>query len=213
VAVSDGASSSVFAREWARLLVDEFAQTPFAPGEVWPRIAALGRRWRQQVSSPSLPWYAEEKLAHGSHASLLVVTWDLAGGVWCAHAVGDTCLFVVRKHRLHRAFPLTRSAAFDNRPSLLSTEAARLAGPSLPEWEKDTGDFTGGDRFLLMTDALAAWFLAEAEAGKQPWEELPPGETQWPCWLQARRTSGALRNDDVTLIEVRAKLRPAERPA
>lgn len=29
-----------------------------------------------------------------------------------------------------------------------------------------------GDLMVLATDALAAWFLRQAEAGEQPWQEL-----------------------------------------
>ena len=204
VAVSDGASSSIFAREWARLLADEFASGPFDEATAGPRIAALGRRWREQVSGRPLPWYAEEKLAQGSHATLLAVTWDLAGGSWSAHAVGDTCLFVVRDRRLRVAFPLTRSVAFDSRPRLLSTHGDRPLAP----FQKAAGTFTGRDRFLLMSDALAVWFLARVEADKQPWDELPAGDADWREWLRAQRTGGGLRNDDVTCVEVNGVRRP-----
>jgi len=201
VAVSDGASSSVFAREWARLLVADFSRGPFPPaGEAGARIAALGKTWRQQVQSGKLPWYAEEKLTQGSHASLLVVTWDLTGKrTFSARALGDSCLFVVRGgDRLCHAFPVTRAADFGNHPRLLSTETATATDP-LPFVALDRF-YEPGDRFFCMTDALAHWFLARYEAGEKPWEMLPLDRAAFPGWLQARRDDGSLKNDDVTLL-------------
>lgn len=203
VAVSDGASSSVFAREWARLLVADFSRGPFPPaGEASARVAALGKAWREQVGNSELPWYAEEKLTQGSHASLLVVTWDLTGRrTFSARALGDSCLFVVRGgERLCHAFPVIRAADFGNHPRLVSTEtAAAPAGDPLPFVALDR-PYEPGDRFWLMTDALAHWFLAAHEAGEKPWEIVPTERALFPGWLQARRDDGSLKNDDVTLL-------------
>lgn len=205
VAVSDGASSSVFAREWARLLVGAFAAGPFpAASEANARVARLGQTWRDQVKSgPSaLPWYAEEKLTQGSHASLLVVTWDLTGArTFSARALGDSCLFVVRRGRLKHAFPVTRAADFGNHPHLLGTELGTAArAEHAPTFLALDRSYEPGDRFLLMTDALAHWFLAEHEAGRKPWDALPAEQSKLAPWLDARRANGSLKNDDVTLL-------------
>ncbi len=199
-AVADGASSSVFARQWARLLVDEFVSAPFVDGEAEERIALLGFQWREQVASESLPWYAQEKLAQGAHAALLVVWWDSAARTWSARAIGDACLFILRGNELRHAFPVTRSDAFDNRPVLVSTEAASENAFPLPPFHAAEGAFEDGDRFLLMTDALAAWFLAETEAGNTPWETLPGDQSAFGEWLQSLRADNRMRNDDVTLL-------------
>jgi hypothetical protein len=64
------------------------------------------------------------------------------------------------------------------------------------------------DRFLLMTDALAQWFLREYEAGKAPWEVIEPilaesaGKEAFVSWVRELRDSQGLRNDDVTLVVV-----------
>jgi len=199
-AVADGASSSVFARQWARLLVSEFTSAPFVDGEAAERIALLGFQWREQVASESLPWYAQEKLTQGAHAALLVVWWDAAALTWSARAIGDACFFILRGNDLLHAFPLTHSCDFDNRPTLISTETASENAPPLPPFHTAEGAFEEGDRFLLMTDALAAWFLAETEAGNAPWETLPREQPAFEEWLRERRSDGSMRNDDVTLL-------------
>jgi len=69
------------------------------------------------------------------------------------------------------------------------------------------GDWRIGDRFYLMTDALAHWWLAEHEAGRAPWAALDrPGgrgrRRSFPDWVDDRRRRRHLRNDDVTLLRI-----------
>src|SRR5204863_208012 len=114
-------------------------------------------------------WYAERKAKEGAFSSLLGVT--LEGERWRALAIGDSCLFVVRSGKVLRAFPLERAEQFSNRPSLLSSVARSNAGV----WDDVTmveGDLATNDRLLLMTDALAQWFLVESEMGRRPWAAL-----------------------------------------
>jgi len=66
------------------------------------------------------------------------------------------------------------------------------------------GELQEKDRLLLMTDALAQWFLAEAEMGRRPWAALAKVTTpeQFAAYIDCLRAGGALRNDDVTLVSV-----------
>src|SRR5688572_24462376 len=63
VAVTDGASSAVFAREWATMLAATFARPPFpaTDGEVAKTIGALGKEWRLEVEKKAIAWWAQEK--------------------------------------------------------------------------------------------------------------------------------------------------------
>ncbi len=58
-----------------------------------------------------------------------------------------------------------------------------------------------------MTDALAAWFLAQAEQGERPWSIIRDLDTcdqanEFADVVSDLRTSRLLRNDDVTLIRI-----------
>jgi hypothetical protein len=203
VALSDGASSAVFAREWAARLVGAFgdgSRFPDEDGAFARCVAELGREWRCEVENKATSWHAQEKLASGSSATLLVTTWDLAARKLAARAVGDVCLFLVRRDRLRYAFPLKESRRFGDRPDLLSTEIG--AGAPCPSVLGFDTAYEPGDRFLLMTDALAAWFLHQYELKRRPWNDLPTSDAALTAWLKTRRDDGTLKNDDVTLVDL-----------
>jgi hypothetical protein len=207
-AVADGASESAFAGLWARLLVEGF----LAAGR--PRHLAhwLGQArglWSAEVMGLELPWYAEMKREEGAFATL--VGLGLGAGQWRAVAVGDSCLIRVRKDRQVRAFPLRVFAEFDNQPALIGSRAGR---PLTPRYA--AGTLLPGDCLLLMTDALAEWFLRSHETGARPWDELAPllcegrSEEDFGAWVGDLRGRGALRNDDVTVLSIEPSAAPEE---
>lgn len=201
VALADGASSAIFARQWAGLLTEAFGTGepfPTENSEFAAKVAELGRKWRGEVEGKATTWHAQEKLASGSSSTLLVVTWYRDEMRWEARSIGDVCLFVVRQERLKFAFPVTRSAKFGDRPELLSTEEKKAA----PKVVRFGAAYESGDRFLLMTDALSAWFLGQWERKRKPWNDLPTTEEALGPWLKKHRDSGELKNDDVTIVDI-----------
>ena len=200
-AVADGASESSFARQWAELLVEGFVQDAPSVAELHDFVAPLQAVWAEGQKGKATAWYSERKAAEGAFSSLLGLS--IEGDRWRALAIGDTCLFVVRSGKVLRAFPLERAEQFSNRPSLLSSVARANAGV----WSDVAaveGELQGKDRLLLMTDALAQWFLVESEMGRRPWAALAKVTTpeQFAAYIDCLRAGGALRNDDVTLVSV-----------
>jgi hypothetical protein len=203
LALADGASAAIYARQWAQLLALDFATgapVPDGDGAFWERVAVLGESWSSQVGGGKAgAWWAEEKLPEGSQASLLVCRFEK--NKLLAASIGDVCLFVVREERLKWAFPLTKSAAFGNHPALVPTDPTRLKRK--PPVVRRKFSLEPGDRVFLATDAIAQWFLLRHEQKARPWDELSAEETAFCDWVQARRDDDSLKNDDVTLIELR----------
>ena len=209
-AVADGASESAFAPLWARLLTEAFVAAA-RPGDVAAWLEESRQRWWGEVGELALPWYGEAKREEGAFATFLGLDLHPPAtdrpGAWEAVAVGDTCLVQVRRRQV-QAFPVSRAGDFNDRPALL---ASRGGPPPAPA--RCAGSFLDGDRLLLMTDALAQWFLAEWEGGGQPWDELEPlapaPEGLFAAWVAGLRSRGAMRDDDVTLLSI--ELLPAEK--
>ncbi|MCW3098945.1 MAG: hypothetical protein JWL77_4563 [Chthonomonadaceae bacterium] len=216
VAIADGATESSFARAWARALTEGFACEPLSAQpdltELMDRVGPLQQQWHAGVAWDRLPWYAEDKARNGAFAALLTLRFEepltatetdepSAERLWHALAIGDTCLFQIRDDALHLAFPLAESAAFDSTPLLLSSNPAR----NLQVWDQAqvlNGVFKPGDILLLMTDALAKWFLSEIESGAKPWQTLCTftDQSELAALTVMLRAEHRLKNDDTSLI-------------
>ncbi|GIK37980.1 MAG: hypothetical protein BroJett011_18130 [Chloroflexota bacterium] len=162
-----------------------------------------------------LPWFALEKVQYGAFAALLGLSLTTNGtesftGHWTAFAAGDSCLFHVRHPELLVCFPIERADQFNNHPVLLSTNPLKNQLLSEVadklEWR---GQWQVGDQFLLMTDALAQWFMVQVEQGEQPWLTLKEVASHsqllsgaFNTWITDLRTSKNIRNDDVTLLMI-----------
>lgn len=217
-AVADGATESSFARLWARLLVLLYCNPhvqlpPVATDEFVEQVGWLGRVWERQVYSQPLEWFALAKAERGSFSSLVGLTLEAGGdraigrGSWQATAVGDSCLFHLRGDRLLLAAPISDPAEFGHHPRLISTNPARNH-QVWQDLDRDAlgGEWAAGDQFLLMTDALACWFLTRVADGGQPWRSLDKASrshAHFAQWLHQRRAATEIRNDDVTLLTIR----------
>jgi len=213
-AVADGATGSVFSGTWAHQLVKLYvAKGPRRPETLRKWVEREVRAWLACVSRSDLPWYAVNKVNEGAFAALVglsLLRGDLGGGSWTALAVGDSCLFQLRDGALVTRFPVAASEALGYHPWLLSTRADKNA----TIWERGdelrrTGDWQPGDSFLMMTDALAHWFLRQVEVDEKPWHTLSDlvtasalDRTAFLNWIEELRDAKQLRNDDVTLLIV-----------
>jgi hypothetical protein len=210
LAVADGATESSFARGWARLLVRGFGSGELDTDLGDTALHSLQRRWDAQTNRDPLPWYAEEKRASGAFSTLLGLELDAGSSDetcsrrWRAVAIGDSCLVQLRGDRVLACFPVERSADFDSRPFLLASVPSRNVDASEHVRCLD-GEWALGDVFLLMTDALACWFIRQMEQGGTPWVDVQafgnsPRLRPFRAWVQELRAADAMRNDDVTLV-------------
>ncbi len=199
-AVADGATESVFAGRWARLLAQAAGEGRIALPDPAVGLAALRAEWREWLAGQTLPWYAEET---GSFAALVVLVLEDDSTRWQALALGDSCVIQVRENEIVTRFPLEASAEFDNRPQLIGS-SVEATGSAAEAFRLSQGNWQAGDRFFLMTDALACWFLREAEQGGKPWQAvhvLPDAEA-FSRWIAELRAASRLRNDDCTLLAI-----------
>src|SRR6202163_4226199 len=197
IGASDGATTSSFSREWATRLAEWFTRRTSHPDPeaIWRIVPLLGRVWGGDVESGPLRWHAEKKLPQGAFATLLGVT--VTNRRWVAVALGDTCLFHVRKTELLASFPYTSSDDFAARPVLASS--VQPATPELMEHIAHAeGTLADGDMIVVATDALAHWLLRNAEVGQPAWDLFRSGdEAHLAAVVDQERTDRRMRNDDV----------------
>lgn len=204
-AITDGATESAFAGDWARLLAEAFVREPAFERRWDDWLPAVRTRWLEAVGARELPWYLEEKLAQGAFATLLGLELSAASGGWDwrAMAVGDCCLFHVRGVETVSTFPMDDSAAFNASPELLGSRPTPA-----PKDHRARGKVRPGDRIVLATDALAQWLLRRDEQRRSAWPELLAmlqgidADAAFKQMVDAAWETKELRIDDVTLLVV-----------
>ena len=154
-----------------------------------------------------MQWFEEPGFQRGAFATLvgLALAGGPAEGTWEGLALGDSCLFHVRDDQLAEVFPIEDAEAFGSRPFLLASNP-RLNDGFEAHSSNVSGTWKAGDRFYLMSDALAHWFVREHQAGNAPWRTLRQPRLArtdgFSEWVGELRSSRHIRNDDVTLLTV-----------
>lgn len=207
-AAADGATETSFAGAWAGELAEAYGRRRLDCQAVADRLPRIQRRWASRFNSSQLPWYAQEKLRLGAFSSLLGLTLlDTGDGnvhAWQAMALGDTCLFQVRGDSLVTAWPLDEPEAFSSRPRLISSLAPGNTSTA-EALQAISGTWEPGDSMLLMTDALAQWFLRSSRSGGRPWRVLIRAQGEQARFARSMhqlRERNEIRNDDVTALVI-----------
>jgi hypothetical protein len=199
-AVADGATETSFSGLWAQLLVDAYVGKGLRRLDA-TSVSQLADQWHAAIAEKTrakpLPWYAEEKLKSGAYSSLLGLQIR-ANGRWSAVSIGDSCLFYIRPRRWLYGFPYAHADQFNNHPALLSTHADDFGSVKAT---LKRGTWADGDLFLLMTDALAHFFIAHPAFRKRLTDpELD--QAGFARLIEAVRAEKLCRNDDVTLVRI-----------
>lgn len=193
--VADGATESVFAKQWAEVLAKGLVADAVETKEAWEdALRSWRREWLRLVEEQldDLPWYAAAKVEDGAFATALGLTIR-PDGTWAALSVGD-CLLVHLSSRGERtAWPEDDPDAFGSRPTLACSRSdAPVSSPQVRE-----GTWSTGDAFVLATDAVAAWLLRVGVRRVLDWDA-----DAFESAVREARASGALRNDDCTLLVI-----------
>jgi hypothetical protein len=207
-AVADGATEAFDAGNWARRLVHNWVTRNgiLNQEEFWQWLTEEGQSLDDSWKGQQLSWYSETKQRSGSFAAFVGVELD-ANGHWTAIALGDCCLIQIRAHEIVESFPLSKANDFGSAPVL----APSFTGANSHALDKvviKSGTIVPGDELLLVSDAIAAWFLAlqqqgSAEAKTLFAEVVANGSNELLVeFLELQRSSGHLKNDDIAIVSL-----------
>ena len=217
-AVADGATRSLFPKQWAKLLVNRFCQKnvlSLEKGNWQEWITPLQRDWLKQVTAivqETKRFISIDRLSKSESAAATFVglEFDKDAMAWKAGIVGDSCLFQIRSSQLMESYPIKQSEDFDNHPeAFASFEKDNYAKPRIVE-----GMAAPGDQFILATDALAKWIIQHEEAGQleAALNRLTALEddAEFARFVEEVRETEdiPLVNDDVTLLRISVAKEP-----
>jgi len=214
-AIADGATEAFDAQSWARRLARQWVRLDrgaLVPDDFRSWVAAEGRSLHDSWKNLQLSWYAEEKARTGSFAAFVGVQLEveLATPRWQAIALGDACLLHCRAGRILSALPLANHESFNASP-LLVPSLGLLQDAGLRNIVVDSGVLESGDVLLLLSDAVAAWYLRLAESGDRArccFEELlmADREDELEQLFSKERRTGRIKNDDIAVLRIELRL-------
>ncbi len=125
---------------------------------------------------------------------------------WQAVAIGDACLIQKRAGTMLVSFPLSDANQFGFHPTLFPSDVNRQEF-ALESLAIKDGKALEGDMFLLLTDAIAAWYLSAFHAAPHRVELFEGALAANDAATVTRivdeeRADGSLRNDDVAALRV-----------
>src|SRR5215813_4353902 len=213
-AVADGATEAFAARSWAEELAHNWVQTEpavltSADFRVW--IAERGRWLHDSWKGLPFSWYSEEKASTGSFAAFVGVQFevDSAAPSWRGIALGDSCLIHCRNNQVLQTLPRLNAASFNSMPCLVPSHCG-LQEAALERVSVDSGGIEPEGKFLLLSDAAAAWYLTLAEQD-DPTRACFDGllarghESELTQLFDSERTSGRIKDDDIAIIGIEVR--------
>ncbi|MDL5158984.1 hypothetical protein [Actinomycetospora termitidis] len=225
-AVADGATDGYDPGGWARQLARSFApSTEYEPWWLCAPTETAVHQWYEEMQTRWAEvdrvfphsWARRKFEESASYATFLAGEIDLLDSdrpQWTALGIGDTVLFQVRDHERLRHVPPLAPGDFGTSPQALSSRSVHLERmvECTTFW---SGDLRLGDRLYVATDAVAAWLLrADADPGRrrEVWELLAAlsEPEEFAELVEGERGSGAMDNDDSTLLRMRIVARPPD---
>ncbi|WDK51178.1 hypothetical protein JH308_07840 [Xanthomonas campestris pv. campestris] len=205
IVLSDGASESFDAKNWAALLVDQFLEHP---ANLSDAIATSTRQYEALHDAPNLSWSKAAAYERGSFGTLLVAQDEAEQLQIRVTAIGDSFAALTDGEQMLACAPYESSEQFSLHPTLISTKPdlnAPLFEDGSGVWTEVVWPYeTHGYRLLLcMTDALAAWLLEHQERSDPTALERLHAVRELEelvSLVEEERTKGSMRRDDTTLI-------------
>lgn len=210
-AVADGASQSCHPGNWARLIAEKYTLSSLGDPlenliQSYPELEDTWLRGLPPIPD-KLRWLYEPARETGAHTTLIGVRIFQEGDEthYQAHAVGDSCLFHLRKGRLLKAFPIASPSDFNASPHLIPS---KLKGDGIraffsSHWLQTHQDqFLKEDALILATDNLSKWLLeAENPVQRLLWTLLIE-QKDFEILTRKKVKEREIEDDDLTALRV-----------
>lgn len=215
-AVADGSTEGFLSKEWAKTLVKKFCTIDYNFNNIndfhkefynscihhWSKYFIQYINKRNSSNNP-IQWYEESGLSSGAYSSItgINVFSKTNKNFAVIYSIGDSCIFNINEDKISNAFPIDSPESFNNRPLLLASNNDNNKN-SVKYYKSQKIELNHGEKILLMTDALACWFLSNNN--NMPWKTLEQIDEleNFKKFIFDLRQNKKIKNDDTTLIEL-----------
>ena len=204
IAISDGASESFDAKNWAQILVRKFVDISQFK-ESW--LVGAIEEYSSLYKREDLSWSKQASFDRGSFATFLGIEFHEGSNSVEVLAIGDSLAVLISNGYFNRSYPYTSAEEFDQDPTLISTNHFLNDFINQQDfflthsvtWNLQSLYHT---HLLCMTDALGQWFLRTYPSDPTVLESLLSirKEGEMKEFIFALRKNKAIRTDDTTLI-------------
>ncbi len=197
IAISDGASESFDSKTWSDLLVKKFTDDSLINAS-W--LDSAQAEYLNKYDLSNLSWSKQSSFERGSFAAILGIQ-EVKTGLIRISAIGDCQLFIVdSREEIKFCYPYIFSSEFSNRPKLLSTK--KELNPHMKGFSSIQININNDDRILMMSDALACWFMQSDERQDKTWKQVLDISSQEELnnLVATLRAQKLIKVDDVTLV-------------
>jgi hypothetical protein len=212
IAISDGATESLFSDLWAKSLVDTFIKNQQDRDILDPSyIASIAEQFvngaiiQIQGMPATRHWFMYEKLDRGTHATLAGIEFINDNKFCLITTIGDSCIFWKNKSddvvNMQPSLKPDEFSSFPQSICHLSSTWQNLSSKIIQQEIALNNDNTNLE-ILLCTDALACWLSGILEKQPSIWDEVfgLSNSTDFTNFIAQLRNSHAMKNDDVTLV-------------
>ena len=207
-AVADGATESFDAASWAQRLATRWVNSSDLLTEegFWTWLQSEGQAHNDSWNRLDLPWYSMEKRRAGSFAAFVGVEIQ-DDKSWNALALGDSCLVHCGTSNVRMMFPVSGSIDFGSTP-VLAPSCTELNIHARSAIALKAGKLGDDDKLLLLSDAIAAWFIRlNEQQDNKTMSDLyrllrQEDETAILDFLELERSAGRLKDDDVVIVSI-----------
>jgi Protein phosphatase 2C len=210
-AVADGATEAFASQSWARQLAVHWTESDceaLTPEDFRSWVANEGQALHDSWSRLRFSWYAEEKARGGSFAAFVGVQINLEGFAprWRAIALGDSCIIELKGRQIVQALPISESASFNATPQLVPSQSSMLDA-AFQHVVLGSGMIESGTSLLLLSDAVAAWYLRLVENDDQvrrSFDKLldEKQDSKLAELFAQERQRKRIRDDDIAIIKI-----------
>ena len=227
ICVCDGSTESLFSNDWSKELANNFndyvkdtrceqtqnnitedCKENVSNWEKW--LNARADSWESQLRRKKLSYIAKIRMKEGNgiaYSTLLGISIEKSSKVdvdYCftSYHIGDSCLIRLTKdekgeYEVKQSMPIENHEDFNNRPNLIGSREP------WPELIIKKDDIAKDETLLMMTDALAHWFLFQynERKDKNSWKKLIDLKTddELRKLFSEEHPERILKNDDLTI--------------